>query len=265
MKILKTEDGRLKADLGQFFLENQEILQKIVDFAAVQPNEVVLEIGAGDGRLTKLLAQKAKKVIAIEIDEKFKPDLEQLPQNVELIIGDALEFLERKPLKKFDKIVANLPSTLVEPIFHKLTLIYFELAIFLVPEKFAYKLMSHPVLGAYFEIKLIDKVSKNSFFPVPRTNWEIISVGKVADPLKSGKAELFLIRYIYEHPNAKLKNSLMEAVIKVSSAKGKKLTKNQAREIVAKAKIKNELSENLPTEPSSYKIVTENLIKIISK
>lgn len=233
-------------NLGQFFLENKEILKKIVDLAAIQPNEVVLEIGAGDGRLTKLLAQKARKVITLEIDKKFLPELKKLPKNVEVIIGDGLSFLSEKPFKKLAKIVANLSSTLVEPIFHKLVPADFQSAIFLVPEKFAYKLTSHPVLSAYFDIKLIDKVSKKSFLPVPRTNWEIISVARMAEPLESGRIDLFFIRYVYEHPLAKLKNSLMEAVIKIFASKGKKITKNQAREVVNKVEIENEILEALP-------------------
>lgn len=249
--------------LGQFFLENQEVLQKIVDSAAIQPNEVVLEIGAGDGRLTKLLAEKAKKVVAVEIDEKFLSELKKLPKNVEVIIGDALEYLSSRLVIKQNKILGNLPSTLVEPIFHKLFGIHFKLAVFLVPEKFAYKLANNPVFNAYFEIKLIDKVSKKSFLPVPRTNWEIISVTKIPDPLKSGKMELFLIRYFYEHPNAKLKNSLMEAVIEIFSRKGEKLTKNQARKIVAKAKIKKELLENIPTKPLVYSELVKMLTEVI--
>lgn len=251
---------RDRVDLGQFFLEDKEILQKIVDSAMIQPNEVVLEIGAGDGRMTKLLAEKAKKVLAIEIDEKFLPELKKLPKNVEIIINDALEYLPSRSTTKLDKILGNLPSTLVEPLFPKLTKTNFKSAVFLVPEKFAYKLASQPVLSAYFEIKLITKVSKKSFLPVPRTNWEIVLVTKIVDPLKSGKIELFLIRYIYEHPNAKLKNSLMEVIIKVFAVKGKKLTKNQAREIVAKAKISPKILESLPTKV----IISSALVKKIS-
>jgi len=254
---------RDRVDLGQFFLEDPKILGKIVDLAAIQPDEVVLEIGAGDGRMTKLLAQKAKKVIAIEIDKKFTPLLKKLPKNVEVVIGDALEYLSSNPKIKLNKILGNLPSTLVEPIFPKLIKLDFKLAIFLVPEKFAYKLADHPVLSAYFGIKLIEEVSRKSFSPVPRTSWEIIAIEKIPDPLKSGRVDLFLTRFVYEHPNAKLKNSLMEGIIKFYAAKGKKLTKNKARTIIAKAKIGKNILENLPADSSSYSDLIKKLAKSV--
>lgn len=254
----------LKPSLGQFFLEDQEFFLKIIDLTAIQSNEVVLEIGAGDGRLTKLLAKKAQKVIAIEIDKRFLPNLKRLPKNVEIVIGDALKFFSLKKIRKFDKIVANLPSNLVEPLFHRLTSINFKLAIFLVPEKFAYKLIGNPIFTAYFEIKLIAKVPKKSFFPVPRTNWEMISLRKLADPLKTSKTELFLIRFIYEHPMAKIKNSLMEGIIKFFSSKGKKLSKNQARQIIAKAKIKKEILESLPINSKVYSKVAKVVATLFS-
>lgn len=226
MKRLKTEDCKLKADLGQFFLEDKSILQRILSAAEIQPNEIVLEIGAGDGRLTRLLAQTAKKVIAVEIDKKFEPVLKQLPSNVEIIIDDALKFLGKK---KYDKLVANLPSTLTEPILHKLISVNFKLAVFLVPEKFAYKIEKHPVFCLYFETKLIEKVLKTAFQPMPRTNWEIILITKKKDPSKTGNLDLFLRRFVYEHPKAKVKNSLVEGLIKFRLINGERLTKNQAR------------------------------------
>ncbi|HNP89612.1 MAG TPA: rRNA adenine N-6-methyltransferase family protein [Candidatus Woesebacteria bacterium] len=237
---------RDREDLGQFFLEDESILQKIVDLAEIRPNEVVLEIGAGDGRMTRLLAEKAKKVIAVEIDKRFSSDLKKIAKNVEVVIQDALKYLSADSKIKLDIVIGNLPSTLVEPIFPKLIKVNFRLAIFLVPEKFAYKLKSHSVLGTYFEIKLIDKVAKKSFSPVPRTNWKIVLLEKAADPSKSDRPDLFLTRFVADHPKAKLKNSLMEGMIRWSAAQGKIITKNESRELVAGLKIEKKYLESVP-------------------
>lgn len=248
MKIQKIIDDKLKADFGQFFLEEREILQEIVTSASVKKNEIVLEIGAGDGRLTRFLLEKAKRVIAVEIDEKFRPKLKELPGKVEIIIDDALNFLSQKSVKKFDKIVSNLPSSLVEPLFQKLAKINFSLAVFLVPEKFAYKVEKIPGFSLYFQSKLIKKVAKKAFNPIPKTNWEVVMVTRKPDPLKTENLNLYLQRYVFEHPQAKLKNSLREGIIKYSVFRGKKLTKNQTRKIIEKIGINLKVLESLPED-----------------
>jgi len=222
--------------LGQFFLEDQDILRKIADVASIKKEEIILEIGAGDGRLTKILASQAQKVIAIEIDKKFFPLLKKMPKNVEVIFEDVLKILSKKPLPKFTKILGNLPSSLVEPLFQKLIKIKFKLAVFLVPKKFAHKIEKHQVFSLYFEVKLIGKVPKTAFQPIPRTNWEIILVTKKENPLRTKDLNLFLKRFVYEHPKAKLKNALVEGLIRFYAAQGKKITKNQAREICDRSK-----------------------------
>lgn len=245
-----------KADWGQFFLQDKAVVEKLVAVAQIGKKEVVLEIGAGDGRITKVLAQKAEKVIALEIDKKFLPRLKKLPGKVEVVTGDALKFLQDKSLGKTDKLVANLPSNLVEPVFRLLTQTDFVLGAFLVPQKFAHKLKRQPFFQAYFEIELIEKVSKKAFFPVPKTNWQIILVKKIPDPLISGKVELFLARFVYEHPSAKLKNSLTEALIKIYQVfKKEKLTKNQARKIIKHSKIGQEVLESFPDSQFDSEII----------
>lgn len=259
---MKAGEGH-NLDLGQFFLEDRKVLQRIVDCTLLKKSEIVLEIGAGDGRMTKLLAEKAKKVVAVEIDKRFLARLKKLPKNVKVVIGDALELLSRRPLKKFDKIVANLPSVLVEPLFQKLTRINFKSAVVLVPEKFAYKSKTHPVFSAYYEVRLIDKVPKTAFDPEPRTNWEIVLVTQKPNPLKTGQLDLYLKQYFLEHPKAKVKNSLMEAIIKFLAFQGKRITKNQAREIIAKAKIKPEFSDSLPGDLFDPSDLIKNLSGLV--
>jgi 16S rRNA (adenine1518-N6/adenine1519-N6)-dimethyltransferase len=92
----------------QIFLANYAILKKIVDFAQINDNDVVLEIGSGDGRLTELLAKRAKRVYGLEID----PELADISKyklsafnNVEIINADALAI----EWPEVNKIVSNLP------------------------------------------------------------------------------------------------------------------------------------------------------------
>lgn len=238
--------------LDQFFLSDKKVLQKLIEVAAIKDNDTVLEIGAGKGMVTRELAKKAKKVLAVEIDEQFKPDLEKLPKNVEVIFEDFFVFWENKERLRFNKVVSNLPSSLVEPVMHKFTSVNFEMMVLLVPLIFVAKLTKHPFFGAYYEFELIEKVGKESFSPQPKTNWAIIKITKRPPPASTQNWSDYLVRFVYEHEQAKLKNSLMEAVIRIYKLKGKALTKNQARKIIEELILSPELLANQPDTPEAY-------------
>jgi 16S rRNA (adenine1518-N6/adenine1519-N6)-dimethyltransferase len=107
-----------KKSLGQNFLKDPHYRNKIVAAARVGPDDNVLEIGPGLGHLTRVLAEKAKKALAIELDERLIPILRKEfgeCQNVEIIKGDALEY-SYEALNGRWKVVANLPYYVSTPI-----------------------------------------------------------------------------------------------------------------------------------------------------
>ncbi|MFZ5905854.1 MAG: 16S rRNA (adenine(1518)-N(6)/adenine(1519)-N(6))-dimethyltransferase RsmA [Nitrospirota bacterium] len=110
-----------KKRLGQHFLSDPSILKRIVEAARLEPEDLVVEIGPGPGRLTRLLAGSVRKVIAIELDEALFRGLrdEYAPRdNVEIIHGDALEY-PYEELPEF-KVVANIPYYITTPILFRL-------------------------------------------------------------------------------------------------------------------------------------------------
>lgn len=114
----------LKKGLGQNFLTDTNLLRAIVQDAQID-NDNVLEIGAGAGALTKVLAQRANKVVAFEIDKSLEPVLlENLKDaNAQVIFQDFLETDEediQKLVGKNYKVVANLPYYITTPIIFKL-------------------------------------------------------------------------------------------------------------------------------------------------
>ena len=122
---LNLPDGfSFKHSLGQNFITDKNLLNAIVSDAGVTEDDYVLEIGAGAGTLTEAIANKAKKVIAVEIDKKLVPHLEQkfAGSNVTIVEGDVLklskEQLESYLPKPF-RIVANLPYYITTPILFK--------------------------------------------------------------------------------------------------------------------------------------------------
>src|SRR3989338_347395 len=112
-----------KKSLGQNFLVNPHILDKIVSAAEISKDDIILEVGPGTGNLTKKLAEKARKVIAVEKDhrliEPLKETLESCP-NIEIIEADILRWC---PSYTSYKIVANIPyyitSNFLRTVFEK--------------------------------------------------------------------------------------------------------------------------------------------------
>lgn len=128
-EILSKYGFRFTKSLGQNFLIDGNIVRKIADVAEISEEDNVVEIGPGVGTLTEELALRAKKVVAVEIDEKLRElHKETLNiENVKVIYGDFLD-LDLKKLTKEEfgdedfKVVANLPYYVTTPIIEKLIL-----------------------------------------------------------------------------------------------------------------------------------------------
>ena len=111
----------MKRPFGQHFLFDKNILRKIITCSNVTPDDTVVEIGPGLGPLTNLLADSAKKVIAIEFDKKLLGRLtENLSdkKNVEIVSADALKYPYDSIRGKF-KIVSNIPYNITTPLIFK--------------------------------------------------------------------------------------------------------------------------------------------------
>lgn len=113
---------RLRKNLGQHFLTDERVLQKIIEAADIRPSDHIVEIGAGIGILTAELLKKAAKVTAIELDARLIPLLQEyvttdysLPttHSLTVIHGDALQVdFPQEPYK----IVANIPYQITSPL-----------------------------------------------------------------------------------------------------------------------------------------------------
>ena len=122
-----------RAKWGQNFLRDRGILKKIADFAQIEKEDTVVEVGPGEGTLTELLLERAKKVIAIEKDEKLVEFLKEKfakeikEEKLKIIAGDILKVSEgvfempRSQKTPFDtyKVVGNIPYYITGAIFKK--------------------------------------------------------------------------------------------------------------------------------------------------
>ncbi len=200
---------KAKKHLGQNFLFDPTILKKIVAAAKISKEDTVVEIGPGPGRLTKILAENAKKVIAIELDrelyKKLKSDTAKC-ENVELVHGNALKY-PYEELSKF-KVVANIPYYITTPIIfklieHKKNLISMTLTvqkevaerIAAVPDTKDYGVLSIMVqYHAAPELKFI--IPKGAFRPVPKVDSAVVHLEMRKTPAVSVKDEKLFFKII---------------------------------------------------------------------
>jgi 16S rRNA (adenine1518-N6/adenine1519-N6)-dimethyltransferase len=106
-------NARPNKEYGQHFLRDPNILEVIGRLAELGPDVVVLEIGPGRGVLTRYLAERVRRVHAIEIDRALEPELSDLAPNVDVVFGDALRI---ELPQDATKLVANLPYNVATPL-----------------------------------------------------------------------------------------------------------------------------------------------------
>ena len=180
-----------KKSLGQNFLVNPHILDKIVVSARISKDDIVIEVGPGTGNLTKKLAEKAKKVIAIEKDRRLIKDLVEIfgdNPNVEILEADILKFkIEDLKLGSY-KIVANIPyyitSHFLRTVFESASwrITQPNLIVLTIQKEVAQQIMAKPPhmnllalsVQYYSQPEIISYISKNNFRPIPKVDSAII-------------------------------------------------------------------------------------------
>ncbi|NLX82343.1 MAG: ribosomal RNA small subunit methyltransferase A [Clostridiales bacterium] len=110
-----------KISLGQNFLFDQDLLNRLVDQTQVGEADIVLEIGAGRGDLTQVLAERCKQVVAVEIDERLEPVLKERFEsapNALIVMGDIMGLDISQQMGEYEgfHVIANLPYYLTTPI-----------------------------------------------------------------------------------------------------------------------------------------------------
>lgn len=169
--------------LGQHFLMNSETLDRMVDYAELSRLDIILEVGAGSGDLTRRLAEKAGKVIAVEIDKRFAPDLILIAKshpNVEILFGDVLHL---RP-SGFNKVVSNPPYSISTRLIEWLVEQLPELMVLTLQREFASKLMASPgspkyvyisaISRLFYESRILEIVPRALFKPPPKVDSAIV-------------------------------------------------------------------------------------------
>lgn len=162
-----------KRSLGQHFLADPNILDVIGRLAALEPDDVVLEIGPGLGVLTRHLAARVATVHAVELDRSLGPHLADLPPNVRLVWGDALQLNLAALEPPASKLVANLPYNVATPVVaESLTrLPSVRSWCVMVQREVADRFFAEPRTKAYGAVSVLVRLAavRTGFHPVART------------------------------------------------------------------------------------------------
>jgi 16S rRNA (adenine1518-N6/adenine1519-N6)-dimethyltransferase len=162
-----------KKELGQHFLVDENILGVIGRLAELAPADVVLEIGPGIGVLTRYLAERVAHVYAVELDRSLEEHLRDLPENVTLHFGDALQLDLRALAPDARKLVANLPYNVATPLIVESLdgLPGVQQWCVMVQREVADRLFARPRTKAYGAVSVLVQLvaERTGFHPVSRT------------------------------------------------------------------------------------------------
>jgi 16S rRNA (adenine1518-N6/adenine1519-N6)-dimethyltransferase len=218
-----------KKSLGQNFLKDENIINKIVDSADIDKDTLVIEIGPGQGAISRKIVPRAKYSILYEIDkrlDRYLNDILKENNNYKIIMNDFLKEDVKGELEKYnyDKlyVVANLPYYITTPIVSKLIDdgILPEKIVIMIQKEVAMRYSASVntkdygsltvFLNYYYDIKRLFDVSKNCFIPKPNVDSSVICMVKKNNRLEVKDINLFkmVVKDCFRYKRKTLRNNL---------------------------------------------------------
>jgi 23S rRNA (adenine-N6)-dimethyltransferase len=259
---------RIKRDFpnfsGQHLLNNKEVIKDIINIARISKGDLVLELGAGKGAITNDLSNRARKVLAVEYDQKFIKKLDQLElKNTVIIKQDILKIsLPREPFI----VVSNIPYAITTPIMKKLLnnpLSNFQRGVLLMEKGAAKRFTSNYVKDPYviawrmwFDIQYVKGISRKNFSPPPKVDSAMVKINRKANPIVPYSDYLVfwgLVDYVLKDPQLSLDYALRGA-----------FTVPQIKRLKRNLRLKNEIPVAELTE-EQWGILYETMVKHVPK
>ena len=250
---------KAKKSLGQNFLIDKNVISKIVAEVSACENDLIIEVGPGQGALTKELKKYNANLIAYEVDRDLSTNLSKLEDDKTRVIWqDFLKSDIKEDIKniKYNKlyIVGNLPYYITTPIIEHImdSNINLDKLVIMVQKEVADRFLAKPhskeygyitvVLNYYFDISKVTDVSKYAFKPVP-------------------KVESTVLRLIPKENMEDIDLNKFKEFLKVCFSQKRKTLKNNLKgynwELVSEILHKHNLSESVRAEEISGEILME--------
>jgi len=211
--------------LGQNFLQEPHALEKIAQVAEITPSDTVLEIGPGLGSLTRYLASKAQKVVAVELDEKLFPPLETVIapyHNIQLVHGDMLGISPMGIINHNDYlVVANIPYYITSALIRHLleSKLKPRRIVLTIQKEVAERICADPgdmsllalSVQVYGQPRIAANIPAKAFFPAPKVDSSVLVIDIYSTPLvDENLLDIFfqLVKAGFSQKRKKLRNSL---------------------------------------------------------
>lgn len=238
LHILKTFGIHMSKKLGQNFLIDEQVVDRIVAAAGIEPDDAVLEIGPGIGTLTQGLAEAGARVVAVELDRHLVGVLAKTLEgysNVRVVHGDILKIdISREIMAESYKVVANLPYYITTPIIMKLLeeKLPVDTLVTMVQKEVADRMVARPggkdygalsvAVQFYTEPEIVLTVPSGAFLPPPAVESAVIRC-KVRNqpPVAVADEKLFfrVVKAAFAQRRKTLANSLKGAGIQAELVK----------------------------------------------
>lgn len=230
--ILRADRLLLKRRLGQNFLIDEAVMERMASYADLNFEDTVLDIGAGLGFLTEVLAERCRRVVAVEVDPRLVRILKRRlrgRKNVIVLKGNIL----RMDLPPFDKVIATPPYSISTSLLLWLLERRPECSVLTFQREFAERLTA-PVgskeygiltIMAYYKayVDLLDFISSDSFWPQPEVESQIVRLKPKNPPFKVEDEDFFfrMVKAIFTQRNKKVRNAVKPFLISLGIPKGK--------------------------------------------
>lgn len=224
-----------KKEMGQNFLKDQDTIERLVSVSEPKKTDNYLEIGPGEGVVTRSLAPRVKSVAAVELDQELIPNLEKLTvsfNNIDIVNGDILEILcndESIRSSRINKILGSIPYQITSPLLHSLAKLTvtssIESATLLIQKEVAQKITAKVpnasylsnFVQTYFNVEYIQTVSKEHFYPIPKVDGAIVFLQPVGLDEKTSVVEpekwSTFLHKAFEHPRKMLRKMFDEKIL----------------------------------------------------
>jgi 16S rRNA (adenine1518-N6/adenine1519-N6)-dimethyltransferase len=223
--------------LGQHFLADQSVLRRIAAAACAEGEPVVTEIGPGKGALTEYLLQRARRVIAVELDAELAEHVAARFPELELVRGDALHF----DFGHSGPIVGNLPYYAATPIISRVLRLG-RVGTFLIQKEVAERITAapgHREYGYYSvecqffaDVKYLFTVKPGSFRPAPQVDSAVVRLTpRISRETDDAERFLSFVSRCFQHKRKTLRNNLGMGDFPESRMRAEQLTVAQLADL----------------------------------
>jgi 16S rRNA (adenine1518-N6/adenine1519-N6)-dimethyltransferase len=215
----------LKKGLSQHLIKDKNLLRKLVRLSGITDEDIVVEIGAGHGDLTRCIAEEAKSLVTVELDLSFRQYLEPLESeysNVKVVYGDFLKI----PLAQFrgernTKVVGNIPYKITGPIIVKILKerATIESAYLMMQKEIAQRIVSkshkreYGALSAncqiFADVKVLMYIKPEVFIPPPKVDSALLSMVFKESEKETENGLIDFVRSCFQNKRKHMRYSLV--------------------------------------------------------